>query len=129
ALDTAFLVAIGPIAAALVIGGALTGLLAWLLPSAALVYGLCLGLAVLAVPSGLVLVSRRAGRELASRAADARASVLDGIEGHADLTLFGVLGTAQAGFTDAAQHLSAAKGRLSTLTVLAGFAVQALAAL
>ncbi|MHA6691462.1 thiol reductant ABC exporter subunit CydC [Devosia sp. A449] len=129
ALDTAFLVAIGPIAAALVIGGALTGLLAWLLPSAALVYGLCFGLAVLAVPSGLVLVSRRAGRELVSRAADARASVLDGIEGHADLTLFGVLGTAQIGFADAAQRLSAAKGRLSTLTVLAGFAVQALAAL
>ncbi|MHA6729779.1 thiol reductant ABC exporter subunit CydC [Devosia sp. A369] len=129
ALDTAFLVAIGPIAAALVIGGALTGLLAWLLPSAALVYGLCFGLAGLAVPSGLVLISRGAGRELVSRAADARASVLDGIEGHADLTLFGVLGTAQVGFTDAAQRLSAAKGRLSTLTVLAGFAVQALAAL
>src|SRR5690606_41908875 len=84
ALDTAFLVVIDPIAAALVIGGALSGLLAGLLPSAALVYGLCFGLAVLAVPSGLVLVSRRAGRELVSRAADARASVLDGIEGHAD---------------------------------------------
>lgn len=129
ALDTAFLVAIGPIAAALLIGAALTAVLAWLLPGAAWLYGFCYALAVLAVPTGLVLASRRAGNDGVRRAAEARAAVLDGIEGHADLTLFGVLGTAQAGFTATSQHLAAARERLSTLTAMAGFAVQALAAL
>ena len=129
ALDTAFLVAIGPIAAALIIGGALTGVLAWLLPSAALVFGLCYGAAVLLVPTGLVLASRGTGRDMVRRAADARAAVLDGIEGHADLTVYGVLGTAQAGFVDTSSRLTAAKGRLASFTACAGFAVQALAAL
>ncbi|SEP78582.1 ATP-binding cassette, subfamily C, CydC [Devosia sp. YR412] len=129
ALDTAFLVAIGPIAAALIIGTALTGVLAWLLPSAALVYGLCFGAAVLLVPAGLVLTSRRAGHAVVARAADARAAVLDGIEGHADLTVYGVLGTAQDGFVDTAGKLAEARGHLASLTAFAGFAVQALAAL
>jgi len=129
ALDTAFLVAIGPIAAALIIGSALTGVLVWLLPGAALLYGLCFAAAVLVVPTALVLASRRAGRAVVDRAADARAAVLDGIEGHADLTVFGVLGTAQAGFTQTTKRLADARGLLSTLTVTAGFAVQALATL
>jgi ATP-binding cassette subfamily C protein CydC len=129
ALDTAFLVAIGPIIAALVIGVALTGVLAWLLPSAALIYGLCFALAVLVVPVGLVIASRRAGRDVVTRAADARAAVLDGIEGHADLTVFGVLGTAQSGFAQTAWRLAEARGRLSTLTATAGFAVQSFAAM
>ena len=129
ALDTAFLVAIGPIAAALITGGVLTGVLVWLLPSAALVYGLCYGAAVLLVPAGLVLASQGVGREMVGRAADARAAVLDGIEGHTDLTVYGVLGTAQAGFTEAADRLANAKSRLASLTAFAGFAVQALAAL
>jgi len=129
ALDTAFLVAIGPITAALVVGTALTAVMAWLLPGAALVFGLCYALAVLVVPAGLVLVSRRVGQDMVTSAADARAAVLDGIEGHADLTIFGVLGTAQSGFDATSARLSATKGRLATLTAFAAFAVQALAAL
>ena len=46
---------------AVVIGSMLTVVLAFLLPGAALTYGLCFGAAVLAVPAMLVLVSRRAG--------------------------------------------------------------------
>ncbi|MGB3338678.1 MAG: thiol reductant ABC exporter subunit CydC [Devosia sp.] len=128
-LDTAFLVAIGPITAALVIGSVLTGVLAWLLPGAALLYGLCFALAVLAVPAGLVLTSLSAGRDVVQRAADARAAVLDGIEGHADLTVFGVLGTAQDGFVDTSRRLAQARGRLASLAAIAAFAVQGLAAL
>lgn len=129
ALDTAFLVAIGPVAAALVIGTALTGVLAWLLPGVAPIYAICFALAVLAVPAGLVVASRHAGRDVVSRAADARAAVLDGIEGHADLTVFGVLGKAQADFVGTAERLAETKGRLSTLSAIAGCAVQSLAAL
>jgi ATP-binding cassette subfamily C protein CydC len=129
ALDTAFLVAIGPVAAALVIGTALTALLAWLLPGVAPIYAICFALAVLAVPAGLVAASRHAGQDVISRAADARAAVLDGIEGHADLTVFGVLGKAQSDFVGTAERLAETKRRLATLTAIAGFAVQSLAAL
>jgi ATP-binding cassette subfamily C protein CydC len=129
ALDTAFLVAIGPVIAALVIGGALTGVLAWLLPPAALLYGACFALAVLAVPAGLVFVSRAAGRDVVTRAAEARAAVLDGIDGHADLTVFGIVDTAQAEFTETARRLAQAKRRLASLAAVAGLTVQVLAAL
>lgn len=129
ALDTAFLVAIGPIAAAAVIGIALTTILAWLLPAAALVYGVSFGMAVLLVPAGLVLASRRVGTDIVTRAAAARAAVLDGIEGHADLTLFGALGRTQSGFQALAERLARARGRLATLAAFAAFGVQALAAL
>lgn len=129
ALDTAFLVAIGPIAAALMVGTALTGVLTWLLPGAALLYGLCFAAAVLIVPTGLVFASRSAGADTVARAADARAAVLDGIEGHADITVFGVAGTTQADFEATVMRLAGARGRLATLTSIAGFAVQALAAL
>ena len=129
ALDTAFLVAIGPVIAALVIGAALTGLLAWLLPGAAPIYAVCFALAVLAVPAALVLASRGAGHDVVSRAANARAAVLDGIDGHADLTIFGVLGTTQAEFARTARLFADAKGHLGTMGAIAGFAVQALAAL
>ena len=129
ALDTAFLVAIGPIVAAIVIGGALTAVLAWLLPAAALVYGVCFAMAVLLVPAGLVFASRRAGSDVITRAAAARAAVLDGIEGHADLTIFGALGTTQSGFLTTAQSLSGGRLRLATLTAFAGLGVQALAAI
>ncbi|MFN4212046.1 MAG: ABC transporter transmembrane domain-containing protein, partial [Devosia sp.] len=129
ALDTAFLVAIGPVVAALVIGGVLTGVLTWLLPGAALLYGICYGVAALVVPAGLVLATRRAGSDVVARAAEARSAVLDGIDGHADLTIFGVLGTAQAGFSQATQRLGEARQRLATLTAIAGFAVQSAAGL
>ncbi|MFP9136738.1 thiol reductant ABC exporter subunit CydC [Devosia sp. XGJD_8] len=129
ALDTAFLVAIGPVVAALVIGGVLTGVLAWLLPGAALLYGICYGVAALVVPGSLVLATRRAGSDVVARAAEARSAVLDGLDGHADLTIFGVLGTAQAGFSQATQRLGEARQRLATLTAIAGFAVQSAAGL
>lgn len=129
ALDTAFLVAIGPVLAAVVVGGALTGLLAWLLPGAGLPYGLAFAAATLAVPAGLVVLGRRAGSDAVAEAANARAGVLDGIEGHADLTLLGVLGTAQADFGATTRRLSATRIRLAALAAFAGFAVQVLAAL
>ncbi|MGV8854274.1 MAG: thiol reductant ABC exporter subunit CydC [Devosia sp.] len=128
ALDTAFLVAIGPITSAIVIGSTLTIILCFLLPTAALVYGLSFGAAVLVVPAVLVIASRRAGTAVVVRAAAARTAVLDGIEGHADLTLFGALGATQDGFTTLAERLAVARGRLATLTGFAAFGVQGLSA-
>ena len=129
ALDTAFLVAVGPILAALVIGTALTILLAMLLPGAALVYAISLLGSVLVVPAGLAFLSRGSGTAAVTSAADARAAVLDGLDGHADLVAMGVLGTAQAHFTQTVARLARARGSLATLTALAGFLVQALSAI
>jgi len=128
ALDTAFLVAIGPITAALVIGAVMTAVFAALLPGAALVYGGCLVVAVLVVPLGLVAFSRVAGKAVVTRAADARMSVLDTLSGQLDLTAYGVLGTVQADFGRRIRALSRARGRLATLTAIAGGLVQALTA-
>ncbi|WP_244468678.1 thiol reductant ABC exporter subunit CydC [Devosia limi] len=129
ALDTAFLVAIGPIAAAVVVGTVMTAVLAWLIPGAALVYGLCFALAALAVPALLVVSSRRAGTEVVQRAAATRMAVLDGIDGHADLVAFGILGTTQADFADKAGALAAARGRLASYATAASGSVQLLSGL
>ena len=91
ALDTAFLVAIGPLAAAVVVGTAMTAILAIFVPGAALPYGLALALAGLGVPSLMVLLGRKAGRDSVATRADLRMEVLDGVNGHADLVLLGAL--------------------------------------
>lgn len=83
-------------------------------------------MAVLLVPVGLVLTSRHAGNAIVTRAAAARAAVLDGIEGYADLTLFSALGHTQTRFEGLVEGLAWARGRLATLAAFAGFGVQAL---
>ncbi|WP_338722848.1 thiol reductant ABC exporter subunit CydC [Devosia sp. XK-2] len=128
ALDTAFLVAIGPLIAAVVVGGVMTITLALFLPNAALPYGLALALATFAVPATMVLLGRKAGRDSVSARADLRMDVLDGVKGHADLTVLGVLGTTAGRFADTSTKASRLNLRLGGLTSLGGLAVQLLAA-
>lgn len=128
ALDTAFLVAIGPLAAAMVVGTAMTVILAIFLPGAALPYGLALALAGLAVPTVMVLLGRKAGRDSVAARADLRMEVLDGVNGHADLILLGALGNAASNFEVVGQHASRLHLRLGAITSLGGLAVQMLAA-
>lgn len=128
ALDTAFLVAIGPLIAAVVVGGVMTITLALFLPNAALPYGLALALATFAVPAAMVLLGRKAGRDSVSACADLRMDVLDGVKGHADLTVLGVLGTTAGRFADTSIKASRLNLRLGGLTSLGGLAVQLLAA-
>lgn len=127
ALDTVFLVAIGPMLAALLLGSALaTGL--WIfIPAAGLSYLILVGLAVLAVPVVLILTSRRMGKELVEASAAARIAVLDGIDGHADLIAFGETAAARASFTNSAVRLASARRRLAMAGTLAAAATQALA--
>lgn len=129
ALDTAFLVAIGPFLGAILIGAGVTSVLAWLLPGAALVYGLAMLGAVLVVPTLLVVLGRSAGRQVVAAAADARIAVYDAVAGHADLTLLGVLGTTSRRFGHAMGQLRSLRLTTSALTIGAGWLVQALAAL
>ena len=129
ALDTFFLLALGPILTAIVAGAAMMALLAWLLPAAALPYGLGFALATLGVPAALVALSRRPGEEAVAAAAALRGLTLDALEGHADLIAFDAVGQSRAGLDAAAARLAEAKRRLARIGALAGAAVQALAAL
>jgi len=128
ALDTLFLVALGPISTAVLAGAAMTVVLAFVLPGAALVYALLFFSAVLLVPIGLVLTSRTIGAEVIAASAALRQAVLDGIDGHQDLVLFGARDAAIASSGAAAARLSAARRRLGLHAALAGALVQMLAA-
>lgn len=127
ALDTVFLVALGPISTAVLAGATMTAVLAIVLPGAALVYGLLFFSAVLLVPIGLVLGSRRAGAEVVSAGAELRQAVLDGIDGHQDLVLFGTSGEAVAGANAASAELSRARRRVGLHAALAAALGQLLA--
>lgn len=129
ALDTAFLVAVGPLVSAILVGGAMTTILAVLLPAAALPYGLALALAALVVPIAMVLAGRKAGRDSVAAQADLRMHVLDGVNGHADLVLLGALGRSAETFAGASETAAALRRRLGLVTTFGGFAVQILAAL
>lgn len=127
ALDTVFLVALGPISTAVLAGAAMTVVLSLALPSAALVYALLFFAAVLLVPVGLVLASRAAGSEVVAAGATLRQAVLDGIDGHQDLVLFGATGEAAAGAATASAWLARARRRLGLRAALASALVQLLA--
>lgn len=127
ALDTLFLVALGPISTAVLAGAAVTIVLAIFLPSAALVYALLFFAAVLLVPVGLVLASRRAGTQAVEATAELRQAVLDGVDGHQDLVLFEAQGAAIARTATAAERLGAARRRLALNAALAAGLVQVLA--
>lgn len=129
ALDVAFLVAIGPMLGAILMGVLVTGVLAFFLPGAAVIYALAVAGAVFVVPAALILAARRTGREVVSAAADSRIAVYDAISGHADLTILGVLGTAMARFSALGSRLSDRRLTLAALTGAAAMAVQVLAAL
>lgn len=127
ALDTVFLVALGPISTAVLAGLAMTVVLALFLPGAALAYALLFFAAVLLVPVGMVLASRTAGTEVVAASAALRQAVLDGIDGHQDLVLFGARDEAIASSATAADRLSAARRRLGLHAAIAAALVQLLA--
>jgi len=127
ALDMVFLVALGPISTAVLAGAAMTAVLAIFLPGAALAYGLLFFAAVLLVPIGLVLASREAGVEAVAAGAALRQAVLDGIDGHQDLVLFGAVDVATMEAATASERLSHARRRLGRSAALAAALVQVLA--
>lgn len=128
ALDTLFLLALGPISTAVLAGALMTGVLAVFLPGAAAIYALFFFAAVLLVPIGLVLVSRRTGAELVAATSQLRQSVLDGVDGQRDFVLFGATDLATARTADAAGRLAAARRKLGLIAAIAAGLVQALAA-
>lgn len=127
ALDTLFLMALGPISTAVLAGAAVTVVLAIFLPGAALIFALFYFAAVLLVPVGLVLASRRAGAEIVGANSDLRQSIMDGIEGHQDFVLLGATDEAMRRAAAPAQRLATARRRLGLISATAAALVQILA--
>lgn len=124
ALDTLFLMALGPISTAVLAGLGVSVILAVFLPGAALAFALFFFAAVLLVPTGLVLASRRTGSEIVRAASDLRQSVMDGIEGHQDFVLLGATDVAKTRVEAPAARLAQARRRLGWITATAAGLVQ-----
>ncbi|MEO5806527.1 thiol reductant ABC exporter subunit CydC [Devosia sp.] len=124
ALDTMFLVALGPISTATLAGVTMTTLLAFLLPSAALPYALAFVVAVLVVPAGLIMLSRNSSDEVSTATSALRQSVLDGLDGHQDLVLFGAKDEAEAAMAERVHALGKARRKLGLLGIIATALVQ-----
>jgi len=128
ALDTLFLVGLGPITTALLAGIAMSVALALALPAAAGVYAAGFAIATLGVPTLLITASRDPARRAAVAQANLRGAILDGIDGHQDLVVFGELGSAEASIMEASAQLANARKRLALYGSLASAAVQSTAA-
>ncbi|MDX7952350.1 thiol reductant ABC exporter subunit CydC, partial [Lichenihabitans sp. Uapishka_5] len=106
ALDTMFITALGPTLIVVLVGLGVEAALFALLPSATAVFGIGFGLAVAGLPMLLVATTRHTGRRLVVASAGLRSSVLDGVEGHADLLCFAATGAIQADVEQAAGTLA-----------------------
>ncbi|AEQ52316.1 thiol reductant ABC exporter subunit CydC [Pelagibacterium halotolerans] len=129
ALDTIFLIAIGPFLAALVLGGALTAVLFFLLPGAAWIYLGAIATSVLLIPTILARTTRTLGRDAVEAAASLRGHVLDAIAGHDDLIAFGQAGFVAARFNAASKTLARLRNRQGLATSIAAAAVQIVTAI
>lgn len=129
ALDTIFLVALGPLLTALLAGALVTLLLGIFLPGAALAYALAMTLAILAVPLFLVRANRRLAVIAAEASADLRMRVIDSIDGRVDLIAFHATAKAEQDCNAAAQTLAHARRQAGRLGANAAAVVQSLAGL
>lgn len=126
ALDTLFLIAIGPLVAALVLGGVVTAVLFVLLPQAGWIYLGAIALSIIVVPAILAFSTRRNGAESVEAAAGLRAQVLDAIAGHDEIVAFGQSGFAARRFQTASDTLARLRRRQGLATSVAAASVQAL---
>lgn len=129
ALDTVFLQAIVPLATTLLLATVLAIVFWFALPSAALALVVGVMLATLVVPAWLVWRSLAPGQAQVQAQAAMRATVLDCIEGHADLTALGVTDGALQGFAGAAHDASRARLRQASITADGLAAVQVVSGL
>lgn len=85
ALDTVFLFVLAPLATAILAGAALTAVLGYWVPAAALVFALALLTVCVLVPLWLLRAARAPGAAAQESAAGLRAATLDAVDGHADM--------------------------------------------
>ncbi|MGA1804791.1 thiol reductant ABC exporter subunit CydC [Rhizobium sp. HT1-10] len=126
-LDTAFLVAIGPVLTGLVFGAVMTAILGWYVPEGALIYASALATATVAVPAALIAATRDQGKRLVRASAAARNAALQTMDGLADFIVFDERQMAQRQFENAARAMGAARRRLALSGSIASAVVQLLA--
>ncbi|WP_062118643.1 thiol reductant ABC exporter subunit CydC [Aureimonas sp. AU40] len=129
ALDTAFLLAVGPLLAQLAIGALGTLALHFILPPAAPIYLAGWGAASLLAPLLIALAGKRGGAAIAQGTAELRIAALDGVDGHADLLAFGRRKDAEARFFAHAEALGRLRRRQALRAAIGSAAVQGCAAL
>lgn len=124
ALDTVFLFALGPISTAILTGLCMSlGLIA-VSPATSLIYAIAFFAATLGMPAALILLSRKASKEAVLATAALREAVLDSLDLHQDLVLFGQTAEAKKAATIAGENLMRARKRLGLYAALASAGVQ-----
>lgn len=129
ALDNLFLLAIGPLLAAITLAAAMTVIVFWLLPQAGWIYFCASLVSVIAVPAALIAATRRNGHALVEAAAGLRGRVLDAVIGLEDIRAFGQQAHFATRFAEASRQASALNTRQGLATSLAAGSVQLLAGL
>lgn len=127
ALDTVFLLVLGPISTAILGGLAMTLGLALLLPGAVAWYATAFFAAVLVVPALLVLASRQAGLAALDASTRLRSIVMDSLNGHQDLVAFGASDRVEAEVDSATAAMAVARRRLGYYGAIAAGTTQLLA--
>ncbi|KQT84045.1 thiol reductant ABC exporter subunit CydC [Aurantimonas sp. Leaf443] len=127
ALDTVFLLAVGPMVTGLLVGASVTALLAVLLPGAAFAYGAAMAGAAILVPLALAAATRRAGSQAVLACARLRQLGLDALDGHDDLVALGAVESARAEFGASVATLGRIRRRIAARAALALAAIQLLA--
>ncbi|MGO4572875.1 thiol reductant ABC exporter subunit CydC [Microvirga sp. 2TAF3] len=129
ALDMVFLTAFGPVLTALAVGFTMTTVLAFSLPGGGLIYAVGFFSAALVTPVVMILAACAPGRASMAVSSQMRMTVLDGIEGHADLRGLGACGWARGGFRAVAYQLSRIRTRQASINAFGIAAVQLLGGL
>ncbi|WP_368931275.1 thiol reductant ABC exporter subunit CydC [Achromobacter xylosoxidans] len=117
ALDTVFLFVLAPLATAILAGAALTAVLGYWVPAAALVFALALLTVCVLVPLWLLRAARAPGAAAQESAAGLRAATLDAVDGHADMVALHAQAQTHAHFERLCQ--TSARARASQARVAA----------
>ncbi|WP_052195052.1 thiol reductant ABC exporter subunit CydC [Aureimonas altamirensis] len=125
-LDVVFLLAIGPMATALLAGSALCLVLWFVLPAAAIGYLGAFTAAAIGVPLLLTLATRRAGRDAVEAMTGLRMMALDGVDGRSEILGFGCRDRFLDRFDAAAATLGRARIDIADRAAFAQGSIQAL---
>ncbi|QOG06715.1 thiol reductant ABC exporter subunit CydC [Aureimonas sp. OT7] len=125
-LDVVFLLAIGPMATALLAGSALCLVLWFVLPAAAIGYLGAFTAAAIGVPLLLTLATRRAGRDAVEAMTGLRMMALDGVDGRSEILGFGCRDRFLYRFDAAAAALGRARIDIADRAAFAQGSIQAL---
>ncbi|MFY2034572.1 thiol reductant ABC exporter subunit CydC [Achromobacter xylosoxidans] len=129
ALDTVFLFVLAPLATAILAGAALTAVLGYWVPAAALVFALALLTVCVLVPLWLLRAARAPGAAAQESAAGLRAATLDAVDGHADMVALHAQAQTHAHFERLCQTCARARASQARVAARGQWFLQAAAGL